>query len=93
MSQHDPLTYDELRLALQYIPADDRETWVNVGNACKTEYGDDGFAAWDEWSQQAASYKAVDAKSVWRSLTPGMCAWVPSSSSRRPVVGSVSAAR
>lgn len=68
---HDLLTYDELRLALQYIPADARETWVNVGNACKTEYGDDGFVAWDEWSQQAASYKAADAKSVWRSLTPG----------------------
>ncbi|WP_146612986.1 PriCT-2 domain-containing protein [Halomonas sp. SL1] len=71
MSQHDPLTHDELRLALQHIPADDRETWVSVGNACKTEYGDDGFTAWDEWSQQAASYKAADAKSVWRSLTPG----------------------
>ncbi|QFU01256.1 DNA primase TraC [Halomonas sp. THAF5a] len=69
--QHDPLTLDELRLALQHIAADDRETWVSIGNACKTEYGDDGFAAWDEWSQQAASYKAADAKSVWRSLTPG----------------------
>lgn len=69
--QRDPLTLDELRLALQFIPADDRETWVSIGNACKTEYGDEGFPIWDEWSQQAATYKAADAKSVWRSLTPG----------------------
>lgn len=67
----DPLTLDELRLALQFIPADDRETWVNIGNACKTEYGDEAFPIWDEWSQQAASYKAADAKAVWRSLQPG----------------------
>lgn len=69
--QRDLLTLDELRLALNYIPADDRETWINVGNACKTEYGDDGYSIWDEWSQQAASYNAADARSVWRSLTPG----------------------
>lgn len=69
--QHDLLTFDELRLALTHIPADDRDTWVNIGNAIKTEYGDDGFFAWDEWSQGGDSYNAADAKSVWRSLQPG----------------------
>lgn len=68
---YQPLSLDELRLALQHIPADDRETWVNVGNACKTEYGDEAWPIWDEWSQQAASYNAADAKAVWRSLSPG----------------------
>ncbi|MGJ8522278.1 hypothetical protein R84981_000963 [Carnimonas sp. R-84981] len=68
---NDPLTFDELRLALSFIPADDRETWVNIGNAVKTEYGDEGFQPWDDWSQQSDAYKASDAKSVWRSLTPG----------------------
>ncbi|MGM0927549.1 MAG: PriCT-2 domain-containing protein [Pseudomonadota bacterium] len=67
----DLLTMDELRQALQYIPADDRETWVNIGNACKTEYGDEGFPIWDEWSQGGHNYKASDAQSVWRSLSPG----------------------
>lgn len=67
----DLLSFDELRLALTHIPADDRETWVNVGNAVKTEYGDDGWFAWDEWSQGGESYNARDAKSVWRSLQPG----------------------
>lgn len=68
---HDPLSIDELCQALQYIPADDRETWVSIGNACKTEYGDEAFAIWDDWSQGAPNYKAGDAQSVWRSLTPG----------------------
>jgi putative DNA primase/helicase len=65
------LSIDELRLALTHIPADDRDTWVNIGNAVKTEYGDDGFFAWDEWSQGGQGYNAADAKSVWRSLQPG----------------------
>jgi putative DNA primase/helicase len=68
---NDLLSINELRLALTHIPADDRETWVNIGNAVKTEYGDDGFFAWDEWSQGGASYNAADAKSVWRSLQVG----------------------
>ncbi|GHC19327.1 PriCT-2 domain-containing protein [Aidingimonas halophila] len=67
----DPLTIDELRLALQYIPADDRDTWVNIGNAIKTEYGEDGWPIWDEWSQGGERYNLADAKTVWRSLSPG----------------------
>lgn len=66
-----PLSIDELRLALTHIPADDREIWVNIGNAVKSEYGDDGFLAWDEWSQGGDSYNAKDAQSVWRSLNVG----------------------
>lgn len=67
----DLLTLDELRQALMHIAADDRETWVSIGNACKTEYGDEGFPIWDEWSQGGHNYKAADARSVWRSLSPG----------------------
>ena len=67
----DLLSLDELRVALTHIPADDRDVWVNIGNAVKTEYGDDGFFAWDEWSQGGASYNAKDAQSVWRSLRVG----------------------
>lgn len=67
----DSLSFDELRLALTHIPADDRDTWVKVGNAVKTEYGDDGWFAWDEWSQGGESYNAKDAQSVWRSLQVG----------------------
>ena len=55
-----------LRAALYSIPADDREAWVAVGMAIHAELDDAGFDVWDAWSRQAKSYKAADAKSVWR---------------------------
>ena len=42
----------KLKSALPYIPAEDREIWRNVGMALKLELGDDGFQAWNEWSQR-----------------------------------------
>ena len=57
--------------ALYSIPPEDRETWWQMGAALKSHYGEDGFALWDAWSRQSDRYKAVDAKSVWRSLKAG----------------------
>lgn len=57
-----------IEAALYTIPSDDRDTWVAVGMALKAELGDAGFDLWNQWSQQAASYKAADAKAVWRSI-------------------------
>src|SRR6187455_1975162 len=56
--------------ALAYIPATDRETWLKMGMAVKSELGDDGFPIWDEWSRNADNYQERDAKSVWRSIKP-----------------------
>lgn len=56
--------------ALHFVPADDRETWLRMGMAIKSELGDSGFDLWDDWSQQAASYKTNDARDVWRSIKP-----------------------
>lgn len=53
--------------ALQFIPADERSVWVNMAMAIKTEFGDAGFAIWDDWSQTAHNYNAGAARSVWRS--------------------------
>ena len=39
--------------------------------AIHSETGDAGFDLWDEWSRQAPSYKASDARAVWRSFKPG----------------------
>ena len=39
--------------ALQFIPADERSVWVNMAMAIKSEFGDAGFAIWDDWSQTA----------------------------------------
>ncbi len=53
--------------ALSFIPADDRETWVAMAMAIKSEAGDAGFEIWDEWSRTASNYNAGAAQAVWRS--------------------------
>jgi putative DNA primase/helicase len=62
---------DEVRSALAYVPAHDRETWLRMGMAVKAELGDDGFEIWSSWSQADESYNERDAQSVWRSISPG----------------------
>jgi len=57
--------------ALRFIPADDRETWVRIGMAIKSEIGDSGFSIWDDWSQTAGNYNETAAMDVWRSIKSG----------------------
>ncbi|MBR5940178.1 MAG: PriCT-2 domain-containing protein [Neisseriaceae bacterium] len=38
---------DEIRTALTYIDATDRLTWLRVGTALKTEFGESGFNLFD----------------------------------------------
>lgn len=45
---------------------DDRETWVAVGMALKSEFGDVAFDAWDRWSQQASNYNGKACTASWR---------------------------
>lgn len=60
---------EEIRDALDYIPADDREVWVAMGMAVKSELGGDGFSIWDKWSQGAADkYDPKAAAAVWKSI-------------------------
>lgn len=53
--------------ALSYIPADDRNTWVAMAMAIRSEMGEGGFEVWDQWSRTSDSYQAASAQSVWRS--------------------------
>lgn len=46
--------------------ADDRETWVAIGMALKSEFGQDAFDSWDRWSQGAANYSEKACRSSWR---------------------------
>lgn len=64
-------TVDDIYAALQFIPADDRETWVKVGMALKSEMGDKGFSLWDYWSQSAPNYQERAAQLTWRSFKSG----------------------
>lgn len=54
--------------ALQFISSDDRDTWVMVGMALKSEYGEDARDMWIDWSRQSDSFKEADARAVWRSF-------------------------
>lgn len=55
--------------ALQYIPADcDRNDWVQVGMAIKSEFGDSGFDMFDTWSKNCDKYNDADTKATWRSI-------------------------
>ncbi len=57
-----------IREALDFIPADERDLWVRIGMAIKSELGESGFGLWDAWSQQASSYNSRDARDVWKSV-------------------------
>lgn len=62
---------DTIRAALACIPADDRETWRNVGMALHDAYGggDDGLAMFDAWSQTSVKYGGVE--KAWASFRRG----------------------
>jgi putative DNA primase/helicase len=55
------------RTALSFIPNDDRDIWLKMAMAIKSEFGEEGFDMWDAWSSTDPSYKPADAKAVWKS--------------------------
>ena len=59
---------DVVRNALACISSEDRDVWVRMGMAIKSEFGDAGFDLWFVWSQQAASFRDKDARDVWKSI-------------------------
>jgi putative DNA primase/helicase len=62
---------DRIREALQFIDASDRETWLRMGMAIKSELADTGFNVWEAWSLQAESFNTKDAQDVWKSIRAG----------------------
>jgi putative DNA primase/helicase len=42
-----------------------------MGMALKSEFGEEAFGVWDEWSQKSQSYRASSAKACWRSFGGG----------------------
>jgi putative DNA primase/helicase len=56
-----------IKAALAFIPADHRETWVQMGMAVKSELGDAGFDTWNDWSQTVGNYNEASARAVWKS--------------------------
>lgn len=44
---------------------DDRRTWISFGMALKREFGDAGFALWDDWSAHSEKYDPSDMQRRW----------------------------
>ena len=65
--RHLPLDIRTAEGMLAFVDgADDREVWVAIGMALKSEFGDAGFDAWDRWSQSAGNYNPKSCVSSWR---------------------------
>lgn len=67
---HARMSSTAIQEALTFVPADDRDLWLRIGMAVKSELGDDGFDIFNTWSTGAAAYDAKDAKAVWKSFKP-----------------------
>lgn len=63
-------TARDLRSALAFIPADERDLWVRMGHALKTfDEGDVGRGLWVEWSQTSEKWKPEDVRQ-WGTFKP-----------------------
>jgi putative DNA primase/helicase len=62
---------NRIREALTFIPPADREMWVKLAMAVKSELGEAGFDLWDTWGQGAGNYDPAAAKAVWKSAKAG----------------------
>lgn len=63
-----PLTPEQIRNMLCFIDPYDRDLWVSILAAVKSELSTDGLDICDQWSQQADCYNAADFRAVWSSL-------------------------
>ena len=72
MIQYEQCTLDEVAEALGFLDASvDRDTWVTIGMAIKSEFGDMGKAEFESWSMSSDKYSKSDFSSTWRSLKQG----------------------
>ena len=67
-STFETVTLEKAWSMLSYIPAQDRDTWISVGMALKSELGDDAYSIYDNWSQSASNYQARSVRDVWKSF-------------------------
>ena len=67
--QVSPQTVTDLRSALNFLRADDRDLWIAMGHALK-ELGEVGRELWFTWSQTSEKFDGLDAARVWDSLLP-----------------------
>ena len=61
---------NKLRSALASIPADERDTWRDIGAALHSlNWSETGFAIWSDWSRSCAEkYSDADQQGTWESF-------------------------
>ena len=62
---------ERVRSALSHLSPESRGVWVRQAMAIKSEFGEDGFEMWDQWSSLSSAYRAIDARHVWKSVKAG----------------------
>lgn len=65
---YDDTQKSEVSEALNYIPADDYETWFRIGMCLKEKFGGDGFEMWNNWSTTSPKYNSREMRSKWDSF-------------------------
>lgn len=60
----------EIRSALAYLDADDRDTWVRVGMCLKSTGTVQAKGLWTEWSMKSPKFDAKDQEAKWKSFKP-----------------------
>jgi hypothetical protein len=61
----------EIRSALNCIPADDRDTWLEMGMSLhSTRAGEQAYGVWADWSMTSEKYNPRDQARVWKSFKP-----------------------
>ena len=63
-------SHNDIRMALASVPSDDRDLWVRLGMATKSELGESGLPIWLEWSRTSESFNERDAIATWKSIRP-----------------------
>jgi putative DNA primase/helicase len=61
---------ERISSALNFIDPNDREVWLTMGMAIKSELGEDGLDTWLDWSKAGTSFNTKDAQGVWKSIRP-----------------------
>ncbi len=59
---------DRARSALEYIDPHSHDTWLRVGMALKSEFGDEAWSLFDDWSSGAENYNRRQNHARWQTF-------------------------
>lgn len=54
--------------AIPYLSCEEYDSWVRVGMALKSKFGDAGFDLWNRWSMSSSKYRANEMHRKWLSF-------------------------